>query len=108
MENKNKYRLGNQPEEYELRTDYLDWLPKVTNDWFEFLHPSSDINFNERGKEVILISPEKEEITLLINCGISKDAFPSSFYCEERANNWHAFCIVSIKNSEEKFIIPVY
>lgn len=104
-----KYRLGNQPEEYELITDYLGWLPKETNNWFKFLHPASDFNFDANGKDVTIVSPDKKEITLHIDHEIVKDAFPLSFYGERRANKWHAFCVVSTKdNPEKKFIIPLH
>lgn len=109
MSKEKKYRIGNQPEEYELKTDYLGWLPKDTVGWFEFLHPSSDINFKANGKDVTIVSPDKKEMILVIDYVITKDAFPMSFYGEERSNNWRVFCIVSTKNNrEEKFIIPSY
>ncbi len=101
-----KYRLGNKPEEYELRTDYLGWSPKDGTDWTDFLFPFT----LEKDVEVVICSlDKKEEVTLILHQQIIKDAFPMSFYGEERAKSWSCFCIVSKKdNLIEKFIIPLH
>ncbi len=104
-----KYRLGNQSAEYELVTKYLGWVPEKELDWdnvFPFFAPSSET----KGKEVTIINSQKDSrVTLVIDHQIIKDAFPMSFYRENRAENWHRFCIVSIKDTPvEKFIIPLH
>jgi hypothetical protein len=110
MDTKKKYRLGNQSEEYELKTDYIGWLPKDTNDWLEFLHPSSYVTFDATGKEVTIVSPDnKEKVTLMLHQEITKDAFPMSFYGEKTAENWNHFCIVATNmHPLTKFIIPLH
>lgn len=102
-----KYRLGNQNEEYELVTDYLGWLPENKTEWTDLLFPFC---LNRGEKEAVIINPEKtEKITIVMHQQIIKDAFPMSFFSEERAYNWHNFYIVSIKdNPSKKFIIPLY
>lgn len=109
MEKNKKYRLGNQDVEFELVTRYLGWLPEGVKDWgdiFSPLTPSSETN----GKEVTLINPEKDEkVSIIIDHLVIKDAFPLSFYGEERARFWRYFCIVSNKDKPlEKFIIPLH
>jgi hypothetical protein len=103
-----KYRLGNQPKEYELVTNYLGWLPEHKKDWFDFLFPfnSSEI----RGRKIIILNPQKtEKIEIILHQQIIKDAFPLSFFGEERAKNWHHFCIVSkADKATEQFIIPLH
>lgn len=105
-----KYRLGNQPEEYELVIDYLGWLPENEKNWDIISYPllsSSDI----KGKEIIIVNPKNynEKVILIISHIIIKEAFPMSFYSEKRAENWSSFCIVSKKdNPFEKFIIPLH
>jgi hypothetical protein len=104
-----KYRLGNQPEEYELVTKYLGWVPEKDLDWdnvFPILSSSSET----KGKEVTIVNSRKDSmVTLVIDHRIIKDAFPMSFYGEDRADNWHHFCIVSMKDTPaEKFIIPLH
>lgn len=108
METK-KYRLGNQNQEYELRTKYLGWLPSDGSSWkkvFPLLSLSSEIE----GKELTLTNPEgNQSVTLIIDHEIIKGAFPLSFYGEERAKNWYNFCVVSTREMPlEKFIIPLH
>ncbi|HNW71863.1 MAG TPA: hypothetical protein PKZ36_01775 [Candidatus Paceibacterota bacterium] len=109
MEKLKKYRLGNQPTEYELVTEYLGWLPEDASSWwdvFQIMVSSSEIT----GKEITITNPEKnKKITIIIDHRIVKDAFPMSFFVEERAKNWYDFCIVSSKDKpSEKFIIPLH
>ena len=104
-----KYRLGNQPDEYELVTEYLGWLPEDGSNWddvFPFFASSP-----EKGREeVTLVNPEKnKKVTIIIDHRIIKDAFPMSFYGEEGSEDWHNFCIVSSKDEpSKKFIIPLH
>ncbi|MCX6794861.1 MAG: hypothetical protein NTY31_02665 [Candidatus Falkowbacteria bacterium] len=97
-----KYCLGNQPEEYELREDYLGWLPENDEDWgdlcLEFI----------KNTELIIVNPQKTKKTLFFHNFIIKDAFPMSFYGEERSKKWNNFAIVSETETSEKFIIPLY
>jgi hypothetical protein len=107
----NKYRLGNQPEEYELVTKYLGWLPEGKTSWDEFLFPKDEpFPLEIKNKLVVLISPNKaESIRILCDNRIIKDAFPFEFYKEERSNNWDQFCIVARDDEPfKKFIIPLY
>jgi len=102
-----KYRLGNQNERYELETNYIGWFPDGENDWNNFLNP---LNVSEsKNKEITLVNSTKtEKIILEMHQTIIKDAFPMEFFIEERAKDWHRFCIVCKKNNMEKFIIPLH
>jgi hypothetical protein len=100
---KKKYRLGNQPEEYELSEDYLGWLPEGDKTW-------EDLSFESvKNTELTLANPaEKDKKTIFLHHCIIKDAFPLSFFGEERSEKWGIFAIVSETQTSEKFIIPLY
>lgn len=97
-----KYRLGNQSQEYELKEDYLNWLPMGIEDWQEWC-------FNKiRNTELVIFNPEdKAEKIIFLHHFISKDAFPLSFFGEDRSEKWNSFAIVSETATSEKFIIPL-
>jgi hypothetical protein len=113
-----KYRIGNQPEEYELVTKYLGWNPAETADWDTWcdmqvtgtLFPTSDKCKDSSDSTVILVSPDKkEQVVFHLHTAITKDAFPFKFFREEVSLHWHRFLIVSRKqNPEEKCIIPMH
>lgn len=105
-----KYRLGNKPEEYELVTKYLGWFPEDNNSWEHLFFPFIPLSSEIKNKEIVIVSPNKtDKATIILHHQIIKDAFPLSFFGEERSKNWHHFCIVSTKeNSNEKFIIPLH
>lgn len=97
-----KYRLGNQPEEYELREDYLGWVPKNYDDWWYLCYRFI------KNRELTIVNPKDQvEKILFLHHFIIKDAFPMSFYGEERSEKWSNFAIVSETETSEKFIIPV-
>ena len=99
-----KYRLGNQSQEYELREDYLGWLPEFIENWDSLISQiKKDVAFNIFNTKEIT-----ETKTLVFHQCIIKDAFPKSFYGEERAEKWSNFAIVSETLTSEKFIIPLY
>jgi len=99
-----KYRLGNQPEEYELREDYLNWILESDKEEDDLL-----LNFNKKKKFITLFNPKKfEKQTLYLHQVFIKDAFPMSFFAEERFANWSRFAIVSKFKKSEKFIIPLH
>lgn len=96
-----KYRLGNQPQEYELKEDYLGWLPEYFENWGDFIFRlPKNVAFS------IFNPNDGEKKTLFLHHFIIKDAFPLSFFGEERAEKWNNFAIVSNNQSSEKFIIP--
>lgn len=97
-----KYRLGNQPEEYELKEVYLGWIPE-NDDWFRLCL------YHESNRKLKIINPKKEgeSQTLFLHKFITKDAFPLSFFGEKRASEWCDFAIVSDDENSEKFIIPL-
>lgn len=97
-----KYRLGNQSQEYELKEDYLGWLPMGIEDWQEWC-------FNKiRNTELVIFNPQdKTEKIIFLHHFISKDAFPLSFFGEDRSEKWNSFAIVSDNQNSEKFIIPL-
>ncbi len=107
MSETKKYRLGNQPEEYELSEKYLGWIPKDLGSWKEFYRKHAARSFPE---VVTLVSPNGEEnVTFNLDHGISKDAFPLSFFGEARAAEWDNFLMVSeMGTPEAKFIIPMH
>ncbi|EKD24140.1 MAG: hypothetical protein ACD_81C00098G0003 [uncultured bacterium] len=97
------YRLGNQPQEYELKEDFLGWVPKGEKDWQ--LVYAQDI----RRTELTIVNPNGGgEKILFLHHFIIRDAFPLSFFGEERARNWWSFAIVSENEVSEKFIIPLH
>lgn len=98
-----KYRLGNQSTEYELREDYLGWLPQ---DYREWEHMFLDFIKNVK---VTIVNPENgDQRDIFLHHFIIKDAFPIEFFGEERSQNWGVFAIVSDGETSEPFIIPVY
>ena len=101
-----KYRLGNQPEEYELNTNYLGWTPKSFTEWQDWIWERGSV----RKSELIITSPDKsQEVDLVMHQVIIKDAFPLAFFGEERAKPWHRFCIVSLESdTSDEFIIPLH
>jgi len=108
MEDK-KYRLGNQSREYELITKYLGWLPEGISDWHDWVWETY-FKSSTSGTELTIVSPDqKQKVTLKMKQFIIKDAFPLSFYGEERAQGWHRFYIVSLLETPlELFIIPLH
>jgi len=98
-----KYRLGGYPEEYELKEDYLEWLPEGYEDWEQlFLESIKKTKFT-------LVNPESEvKKTIFLHKFVIKDAFPMSFHSEERSVQWRVFAIVSKTETSKKFIIPLY
>ena len=98
-----KYRLDNPSLEYELKEDYLGWLPEFFEDWDLLV---SNI---KKGVAFSMFNTQKrtETETLVFHQCIIKDAFPMSFYGEERSEKWNNFAIVSKTLTSEKFIIPL-
>lgn len=108
-----KYRL--QSGEYELREDYLGWFPAHYENWEDLV-----IKFTKNvmvssifnPAPIVLISepetPRKVKKALFLHRFIIKDAFPMSFYGEERSKEWNSFAIVSETQTSEKFIIPLH
>lgn len=88
-------------------TKYIGWLPKDKNDWDDLCFASSS---EIRNTELTIVNPEKtEEIKLIIDVIIIKEAFPWHIYLEDRTKKWYRFCIVSTKeDSDTKFIIPLH
>jgi hypothetical protein len=97
-----KYRLGNQPKEYELRDNYLGWTPQ-DEDW-EILF----LQFVKNTELTIANPVNHDKKTLFLHHFIIKDAFPMEFFVEERTREWSHFAIVSETASSEKFIIPLH
>jgi len=95
--------LGNQPEEYELKEDYLEWLPKSNKSWEDFI-----LDYLDNIKLTIVNPADKTEKTIFWHHFIMKDAFPMSFYVEEITKKWSIFAIVSETETSEKFVIPLY
>ncbi|MBN2884503.1 hypothetical protein JXE04_01110 [Patescibacteria group bacterium] len=96
-----KYRLGNQPEEYELREDYIGFVPENVC-WGDLI-----FDFIKNVKLNIFHNSSGEKRVIFLHNFIIKDAFPMSFYSEERASLWNDFAIISETETSEKFIIPV-
>lgn len=110
-----KYRLDNQPQEYELREDYLGWLPAHYENWDDLvLKFTKNVMVSSifNPAPVVLISEPKKQRkakkALFLHHFIIKDAFPMSFYGEERSKEWNRFAIVSETQTSGKFIIPLY
>jgi len=97
-----RYRLGNQPEEYVLKEDYLGWTPEH-GDWMQLC-----IDGIKKTKLAIVNPKDSSKKVLFLHHFIIKDAFPLSFFGEERAMNWSHFAIVSEDETSEKFVIPLH
>ncbi len=110
MSEAKKYRLGNQPEEYELSEKYLGWIPEGFAGWQEYADKHLLLPHSEWPKELTLVSPTgQEKVAMIAHQTLIKDAFPLSFFGEERAENWHRFYKVSLhEKPEEKFVIPMH
>lgn len=100
-DNVKKYRLGNQSDVYELREDFLGWKPKDST-WEEL---SCRLKYS---MDLELVSPTGNVKKLFLHKIVTKGAFPSEFFLEERAVNWDFFAIVSENEDSERFIIPLY
>ena len=103
-----KYRLGNQSKEYELVTQYLGWSPEDMSwdDW-------CDLRLFSDSSEIIPLTiwnPAKtENVELVMIQALVKDAFPMSFYGEDRAINWRRFYKVTTRdNPNVEFVIPLH
>ena len=61
-----------------------------------------------KNTELTIVNPaDKAKKTIFLHHFIIKDAFPMSFYGEERSERWNVFAIVSDTETSEKFIIPL-
>lgn len=101
---KKRYRLGNQPTEYELITDFLRYNP-LENTWDEIFDPLLINNYKDM---VITLSLDSHSVKIILHQQIIKDAFPMSVYSEERFDDWNTFCIVSyVSDPDALFIIPI-
>lgn len=98
-----KYRLGNQSEEYELRENYLGWIPEGGKNW-------ENITFkNVKNTELTIINPDNQRKEIIfLHSSITKEAFPMNFFGEERSDKFSVFAIISETKTSEKFIIPLY
>lgn len=116
MANK-KYRLGNQSEEYELKTDYLGWTPEGVESWNQWWIEKEDKKYSSRTWQigdhdpttsVTLVGPANQKVTLLLDHEIIKDAF-HDVYSEDRFKEWWDFYIVADPSTpDQKFIIPMH
>lgn len=108
MSNIRKYRLGNEPEKYELVDKYLGWIPKGYKDWSQFHLEISHIP--SPGFICTIMNPKNQDkVNLILRQVLKKGAFPISFLTEDRATNWLNFCLVSeIEKPEVVFVIPLH
>lgn len=105
-----KYCLGNQPEEYRLETLYLGWAPQGDPQWEKFSSAEILSLSSEKPKEITLFSPDGNNgKKLLFHHALMKDAFPLSFYGEERTRNWFRFYKVEDPDLPGiLFVIPLH
>lgn len=105
-----KYRFVNQTVEYELLDKYLGWFPKGFADWEGFRHEYSSCDRESRPKNITLVSPSgKKTVVLNLDKHLTREAFPMSFFGEQRAVLWWHFLLVSKKETPKtKFIIPMH
>ncbi|AHB41394.1 hypothetical protein P148_SR1C00001G0603 [candidate division SR1 bacterium RAAC1_SR1_1] len=104
--NKNKtYRLGNQSKEYRLSEDFLGFVPEGFTNWDSW----NDILGEKKYPCDLFLVKGEEKISFFLKTIIIKDAFPMSFFSEERAKDWNMFAICSLAgNKDEEFIIPLF
>lgn len=110
MNEHRRYRLGNQPEEYELSEEYLGCTPIAFKDWYHAITEKDGINRRRGPFPLTLVSLDGSQTAQIIfHQGLIKDAFPMNFFGEERAKDWYNFAIVSLEEKPwELFVIPLH
>ena len=105
-----KYSLGNQPEKYLLSDDYLGGKPIGFHDWYEALTVDDGVKLRPRPFPLTLVSPDgSRTVSIIVHQPLAKDAFPLTFFGEERAKDWFNFAMISLEEeSSELFIIPLH
>lgn len=110
MNEPRRYRTGNQPEEYEVSEDYLDWKPEGFKDWYDALTVDDAGNRRPCPFPLTLVSPDgSHTVPIIVHQPLIKDAFPLDFFGEERTKDWSHFAKVSLEDApSELFIIPLH
>ncbi len=110
MDTPRRYRLGNQPEKYELSEKYLGWNPLGFKGWYEAITENEGFNRRSCPSPLTLVSPDgSETVSIIVHQLIVKDAFPLSFFGEARAVDWFRFAKISFEVTPgELFIIPLH
>lgn len=99
-----KYRLGNQNQEYQL----LDWFTGFLPEGFPSWDSWNNILGEKKYPCTMVLVKDQERLEVFFKQIIIKDAFPISFFSEERTENWNMFGICSFGENSEEFIIPLY
>ena len=110
MNEPRRYRLGNQPEEYEVSEDYLGWKPGGFKDWYDAITDDDNVNRRPRPFPLILVSPDNTQtVSIIVHQPLIKDAFPLHFFGEERSKDWSGFAKISLEVAPwDLFIIPLH
>lgn len=105
-----RYRLGNQPELYELSVNHLGWTPVGFKTWDDLLFDEDDMG--RRSLPIVCKLRDasgEHEVAVILHQWLSKDAFPLHFFGEDRFENWHRFVKVSYENEPlTLFVIPMH
>lgn len=105
MSDQKMYRLGNQEKKYPLLDSFIGFHPEGFTNWDDW---NNILGKKKYPCDLFLVKGE-EKIKIFLRQIIIKDAFPMSFFSEERAKDWNLFAICSLtENKDEEFIIPLY
>ncbi len=118
QETPQKYVIGN--ETYELRTDYLGWIPERFDSWRTWVCSEWEVydilelkkftdNTPPRLNVTIVNTTDEKKVELIIDHGIGRNDFTPPISKNHHADNWFLFYIVATKEKpDEKFIIPMH
>lgn len=104
MNNQKTYRLGNQDKSYPLSEFFIGFVPEGFDNWYDW----HNILGEKKYPGEVVLKKGEEKIKIFVKRIIIKDAFPMSFFREERANDWNMFAICWMGKEDDEFIIPLY
>lgn len=101
-----KYSLGNSGHSYELKEDYLGYVPKGYKSWFDWQFPAE---VGIQTPALVTLEKDGNIVSMKIEKFIIKDAFHMEVYGEKRFDEWNSFAICHLIDDENnKFIIPCH
>jgi hypothetical protein len=108
MNEPRRYRLGNQPEVYEVSEDYLGWKPVGFKDWNDTIRDEDGCYRGPRPFPINLVNPDGSlTVSIILHIPCTEEALPS--FSRTQAEDWHDFAVVSLEETPlELFIIPLH
>lgn len=104
-----KYRLGNQPEEYELHEGFVGFKPVDFDKLDHVVYNVETPNWRELPVVCKLVSADgKEEVSLIVHELLGLEEFPFSYCAAELLEKWKLLLKVAHENNPLKqFMIPL-